>query len=279
MNTKLLSIALLTSTFGCAGAPWDDSRPTVRDSLLAYVPESEQANIAEARTHLAQLREELAAARNDEAEAERLVDIADRNVDSLESRLGTAREQIDYARAHGTNEDLEHARQQADELASAVRLARTQKRYQEDLEDLGEERVDLLQSRIDLAAAKLELAKARAVRDLDRPAVEDVDVDDHRHAVDDLAQDVETARIDALVARHRVELQQEFVQRNQEGVPDALRLQTVQPIEAIFEAKAYASQPGDGASDPEARSGRTRSDASGNREQRRDSDDAPRDGR
>ena len=239
MNFKLLGLGLFTLACSCATRPWGRERPHVNDSLLVHVPESEQTKITDARTRLLELRDQLAAAEADEREADRLVDLSRRNVDSLQVRASSARTQIGIARAHRTNEELEEARREADEVDAAVRFAINQTRYQENLAALADERIDLLQARIALAEAKVELAKARAVSELDRPAVEDVDVDAHRRSVADLSREVEQARIEALVARERVELQQKYVEEGREDVPEALRLQSVQAIDSVFEAKAF----------------------------------------
>jgi len=266
--TKIPILGLFSLVGACAAAPWSSDRPHVRDGLLAHVPESEQAQITDARMRVLQLRDQLAAAKADEKEAEDLVEISQRNVDTLRTRASTAHEQIDHARAHRTNDDLEAARRNAEEVDSAVRFARKQTRYQENLEQLAEERIDLLQARIELAEAKVELAKAHAVSALDRPVAEEVDVDAHRRFIGDLSREVEQARIDALVARERVDLQKKYVDEGRDAVPAALLLQRVQPIDSVFEAKAFERQDGEGeakASDAERDRARAGDDSASSR--------------
>lgn len=245
MKLKLLSVGLFTFASGCAASPWGTDRPHVQDSLLAHVSEGEQTKITEARTRLSELRDQLAAARADEREADRLVDLSRRNVDALQVRAAAARTQIGIAHEHRTNTDLDKARQEADEVEAAVRFAVNQARYQENLASLADERIDLLQARIQLAEARVELAKARAVSGLDRPAAAEVDVDAHRRSVADLSREVEQARIDALVARERLDLQKKYVEEGRDSVPEGLRLQSVQAIDSVFEAKAFERHEGD----------------------------------
>ena len=242
MNLRIVCVGLFALVSACASAPWRTDRPHVDDSLLAHVPQSQQAEIRDARTRVMELRDQLAAAEADAQEADRLVEISRRNLDTLQARASTTRASIDHAREHRTNNELEEARREANEVDAAVRYATEQNRYQENVAALADERTDLLKARIELADAKVELAKARAVSRLDRPAVAEVEVFDHRRAVADLSRAVEQARIDALVARTRVDLQKRYVDEGREQVPEALRLATVQPIENVFEARAFERQ-------------------------------------
>jgi hypothetical protein len=239
MNLKLPCVGLFTLLAGCASAPWEPARPQVRDSLVAHVPERDQARITAARTRVVELRDQLAAAAADEREAERLIDLSQRNRDTLETRAATARSTVEYARTHRTNADLEQARRETEDVERAVRFAADQVRYQEHVEALAEERIELLERRIALAEAQVELTKARAVSALDRPVADEIDVAAHERAVAELTREVEQARIEAQVARQRVELQKQLVDERQDGVAEALRLQTVQPVESLFEARAF----------------------------------------
>lgn len=243
---KMLTLGLFALAGACAAAPWGPDRPHVRDSLLAHVPDSEQTQITAARTQLLQLRDQLAASEADEKEADRLVEISQGIVASLQTRAATARDRIELARSHRTNADVEEARRQASELDAAVRLAQKQTRYQENLADLAEERIELLEARIQLAEAKVEFAKARAVSALDRPIADEIDVDAHRRVIGDLSREVEQERIDALVARERVDLQKKYIDEGRDDVPESLRLQRVQTIDSVFEAKAFERQDSDG---------------------------------
>lgn len=234
--------ALLACTLGCQSTDWDGS-PPVEDSWLAYVSdEDRQQQMDEARQRQDRLNQQLAAARSDLAESDSLLGLAESHLDALRVQLDRARDRIDHVRRFGTNTEFDAAQQRRDEIEAAVRLAESKASYYQAMQDLARERVTLLDLRADLADARLELAKARAVSELDRPVAEEIDVDDHRHTVRSLADRVEQARIDALVARELVKLRKEFVERKTSDVPQPLRTQEVEPIDAVFDAKAYEDE-------------------------------------
>lgn len=211
----------------------------VQESLLTHLSDSQQQRLTEARQRRDDLQAKRAAAQNDLKEANNLVEMAHRDYTALRARLGSAGEQIDYSREFRTNDALDDAQQHRDQIEDAVRLASAQLNYNEGLRTLAQSRIELLDKQIALADARYELAKAKAVHSLDRPAAEKVDVDTHRYAVEELADSVEAARIDALVARRRVELTEKFVAENADHVPEALRLRGIEPVQKVFDSDAF----------------------------------------
>jgi hypothetical protein len=213
--------------------------PAVDTGLLAHVPEPEQARIEEARARHAEAREDLAAAQRELAQVSSQLDLAESERASARSRLTDARTACKHARQFGSNEDFANAQSRREEAEAAVRYAAARVDYYEDGKELAERRVDLMEERVDLAAARLELAKARAISELDRPVAADVDVDDYRHAVSAAADDVENARIEALVARERVKLRADFLGHRAEAVPEPLRTPPATSMQKMLESNAY----------------------------------------
>lgn len=239
MKTFILLSGIAAVAFGCQSTGSRGNPPIVRDRLLAYVPEAQQENVHEARRRQNELQEQLSAAKNDLAEVDSLLNISREDIDVMRQRMQKARDQVDHTRQFGTDQEFQQAQTNLDQVEEALRYAQSQRKYNEDMREYANRRIDLLQERIELAEARLELAKARAVSTLDRPVVDDIDVDEHRYAVEREADDVENARIEALAARERLRLRHDFVQQSSGRVSEALRLRPVEPMDRVFEADAF----------------------------------------
>ena len=238
---RTFTLCLFLCLFGCQSTSRNEP-PMVKGGLLAYVPESGQKSIEQARHRRGELNEQLAAAHRDRAEAESHLELSRANLKALRLKVSEARDRAKHARRFGSNSEFDAAQTNRDEVEAAVRLADARLAYYEVLRDLADRRIDLLGARVTLADARFELAKARAVSGLDRPVAEQVDVDDHRHAVEHFADEVERARIEALVARERVRLRSTFAESCVDGVPEGLQFGRIEPMASLFRSDAYDSQ-------------------------------------
>ncbi|MCA8953632.1 MAG: hypothetical protein KDE27_29235 [Planctomycetes bacterium] len=227
----------LALLLGCESTATHLSR-TDRDGLLAFVPEESQQEIERARERRAELDEQLAIAKRDQAEAGSLEGLATQNRAAMEVRLREGVGRLGHARDFDDDEALADARRQRAELEAAVRLQTAKQSYYDDVEALARRRLDLLNERAKLEDARVELAKAEAVAALDRPAAAKVDLDAQRADTNRAADRVERARIEALVARRRAELRAEYVEACAANVPEELRLQPIESIDAVFAGAA-----------------------------------------
>ena len=270
----LILLASASIAFGCRSTQTLSTNE--RDGLLAYVPESEQTEIAETRRESAELREDVAIAERDLVEVRNLRGIAEANCSTAEARLADASSRVRHARNYSNNEEVDTAEQTRQEVGNAMRLEQAKSAYYADLEVLAEKRRELVERRAELADARLELAKAKAVADLDRPLADKVDVAAHRDEVAEAADAVELALIEMQVARHRVELRQQLVERRQQNVPEAMRTQPVEAMDKVFAAEVGDDAPAHDAAADKAEREEMREEK---REERKEELEERRDGR
>jgi hypothetical protein len=208
----------------------------VGDGLLAYVPQEQQEEIEDARRRRGEIVDQIAVARRDLSEVESFQRLADENLGTLASRAKEARLRVKHARQYDSTDEMDTAQIRRDELEAAKRLQEAKAAYYDDLEELAKQRIELLKRQANLWDARLELEKAEAVSELDRPAAKEVDVGEHRCEVNRLADQVEQARIETLVARERAKLRRTFVEQRAEAVPESLQLEPIEPADSVFKA-------------------------------------------
>lgn len=238
MKSLILSCSVAAWALGCQAPTWDRS-PEVDEGLLAHVSADGREQLEDERRSLADRREALAVEQRAARECESFVELAEEHLDVLEARVDEARSQIGHAREYGTTGEHGEAEQKRWDAEAAVQLAEAKLDYQEDLSELAIRRVALAEERVALAEARYELAKAEAIAALDRPSSKDIDVGDYREQVLERSYAVERARIEALVARERVALTNELVSRRTEGVPETLRLGSLEPADELFTEDLY----------------------------------------
>jgi hypothetical protein len=260
------SLRTLTCCVGClvllAGCQTDrDSVRQKEASLLAYVPESEQEEIQRLQRERAELDERLAAVRADVDRVQSLYELAEQNADALHARVVEARQRVQHARQFGDNDELRGAQERRDQLEDAEKLQRSKVAYYEDLVELAQRRLDLAQKRAALADVEVQVATAEVVQNLDRPAAKTVDADAQRDRRQQLAQEVDDARIEALVAHRRAELRSELITGEASDVPDNLRFEPIAELDGVFPTDVFAGMDDLGMSeatrDEAARSQRT----------------------
>lgn len=236
MRTRIPAVLCTLLVFGACQS-MRESDNDVPDSLLAYVPQSGQTHIEEARQRRGEVMEQKAIAMRDENEVESYLQLAQEDLEVLQLRYEEASKQVAHVKQFGSNEELEAAERRRDEVDNAVRLARAKVDYYEDLTKLGEVRVAWIEKRAELADARYQLAKAKAVSELDRPVAENVDLGDLRSEVAQLEDEVQRAAMEVEVARQRAELQSEFVAERQDGVPEGFRMNEIAKADDVFSAE------------------------------------------
>lgn len=232
---RATTTTMLLILSSCSSMPWnhDAARP-VDAGLLVYVPESEKQGIQEARATRAQVSEDLAVAQRDAEQAASRLDIAKNDAGVIEDRVDEAQDQVDHAKAYGTQDALAAAQQNLADTQAAARLARTRVDYYEDLETLADRMVDLEQARLDLATARVNLSEAQAISRLDRPATQDVDVASYRETVRQLEDEVATAQVEARAARTRVDLRHDLLANRAQAVPASFRTNEPEPADDVL---------------------------------------------
>lgn len=206
---------------------------------LAYVPESGQREIEDARGTLGEYREQLAAAKRDRAEVKSLESLAEQDLEVIAERVEEARQQVEHSRKFENNEAYSEAQDQLNKATEARVFAKSKKKYYEDMSDFAVARLELLEARIDLAEGRVDMAKAKAISELDRPIAREVKVEEYRERVKVLENEVDHRSIEARVARHRVELTADLVAETRKEVPASYRLNEIQLLDQVFEAKAF----------------------------------------
>jgi hypothetical protein len=234
---KAITFPLLASSMFAVGCSTHHDLPSnERDGLLAFVPEAKQDRIDATRREAAEYREQVAIADRDLNEVRNLRDLADANCSTTEARLADATSRVHHARRHSDQEQVREAEALVIEINDARRLEHAKRAYYDDVATLAVKRKALVESRACLADARLELQKAEAVAQLDRPQAAEVDVPSYRAKVCQAVDRVEQSLLEAKVAERRVALRREMIDARRQEVPEAARLQPVEPIDQIFAA-------------------------------------------
>ncbi len=235
------TLSLLALCVACQSTPdWQHTDSNdVRNSLLAYVPKSDQHAIDQARQERGAIAEELAAAKRDRDATRSRLDLANDDLSVVQMRLREAKNQSDHAERYGDQQEYDKSKHRVDDAEAAVRLARAKVAYYQDMSTLAGKREELLQARGRLANAMFDLAKAEAVSKLDRPIAKQIDVDARRETVHRMADDARRAALEAKVARRRVNLQSDLVAQRREQVPDAFRMNEIASTDTVLSADAF----------------------------------------
>jgi chromosome segregation ATPase len=237
---RLSTITTLLILSSCSSIHSSHDRPEpVEQGLLVHVPDSEKGEIEEARGERAKIEEQLAIAQRDLEQVQSQNEMAEGDLAILEDRLDEARDKVEYAREYGTQDDLADARENLRQTQAAVRLARTQAQYHEDLEDLAESMVEMEDAWLAYAQARVELREAEAISKLDRPAAQGYEVDEYEEELCRLEDELAMAQVDARAARLRVDLRREFMDERTEAVPASFRLSEPEPIDEVLTVSLY----------------------------------------
>lgn len=224
MKNFLYLFPLLVLGTACQSSSYrtHGTRPAIEDKTLMSVPVAQREDINKARTNRAEAMDRVDLTKQDVARAEERVNIAksdlkiaEAEVDAAESRLELAKKSDDPNR----DKEIKDAESKLDGVRAHHQWARTQVQLEENRVEELDARVKLAKQRVALADAKIELAKAKAVKDLNRPDLESIDVNEFERTVADEEVALKMSEIDVDAWSKKIELRQSALEARAKAVP------------------------------------------------------------
>ena len=205
MNTRihLALAACLALAPACASLRNDEPEP-IDDSLVAELSGAAMDDIRDLRREREKQADEL-------ARAERRIESAEARFEAVESELEAAQQNVEAAEIRvtnatkrGTSDDLEQAQEELEEAKQRAQTVRNELEWRRQGIAEAEAIAELQRERLELAKARLEFAKAEAIKDLDRPEADRIDVEAYRRNVREQQTKVELAEVKANAAQEEV---------------------------------------------------------------------------